>query len=454
MPVYKPPHGHRLMSIRIRGWGMSGVRGLMHSIGTFLIDCRAKMRNSPWAKIIPWLVTVGALVFIAWTVPWTDHVELVPTVDPSPASVNAHVGHESSNAAPTHTPATLLQPGVLSILRRAHWIWLIACFGCMAASAVLLVRRWHLLLSQSGPAPSIAWCARTWAQSQVISILPFGQIGADAYRIERSARVGPTLGRCVGIIAIERIMGFMALGLVACTGWAIHVGGSTGLLLVLAESIFAMSVIAWIPRLRVLQPVDGSPGESTPWRKKLARLVEPVSELARRPYQLAWILFLSIGVQTLTPITFFAVDRALGLDTPVWCYLVAVPTVILAQFLPIHVAGIGILEGGLWAFLGPWAGRTTAEVVALSAAIRILNLSWSALLAASFLTSTAPIAQSPSRARTAPPSAHNSKPSLSEMPVELLPEGTSRTSTAAAAGPACPSRAMSPFPTRSHVCEL
>ena len=364
---------------------MSGVRGLIHSFGTILLDSRARMRNSRWAKIIPWLVTVGALFFIAWTVPWTDHIELVPTVDPLPASVNAHVGHESSNAAPTHAPTTILQPGVLSILHRIQWPWLIAYFGCMAASAVLLIRRWHSLLSQFDPVPSSTWCARTWAQSQVISILPFGQIGADAYRIERSAKLGPTLGRCVGIIGNERIMGIMALGLVACTGWAIRAGGSAGLILVLGESGLTISVIALMSQLRFLHQVDHSPGESAPWRKTLSRLVEPVSELARQPYQLTWILFLSIGVQSLTPLTFVAIDRALDLDTPVWCYLVAVPAVTLVQFLPIHIAGIGILEGGLWTFLNPWAGRTAAEVMAISAGARLMALLWLGLMILTFL---------------------------------------------------------------------
>jgi hypothetical protein len=84
-------------------------------------------------------------------------------------------------------------------------------------------------------------------------------------------------------------------------------------------------------------------------------------------------------VHACSAILYVIADRALGLNTRTWCYLVGVPLINIARFLPIHVAGIGLVEAGLWVLLSPWAGRTAEEVTAISVLVRMMGLLWLAL---------------------------------------------------------------------------
>jgi hypothetical protein len=323
--------------------------------------------------------------------------------------------------------------------------WLLAYLLCAVALAALLVIRWHYLLAdQTRPQfgvladrqqsrqeerspPSLAWCAVIWARSQVINLLPLSQAGGDLYRIERASRYTGGVASAVGIIATERITGLMAMVGVAVAGLAgsrmlsiqpadlVLVGGSAVLLGAIAIRIVrlrspglataaGLAAEGLVPAetkkasQSLRSPTRRRPGNLfRAWQDHLCIMAGPLRHSARHPRRFLVVLSLSIAAQVLAPLSYVTVDRALGFNTPVWCYLVAVPAVTLATFLPIHIAGIGILEGGLWLFLSRWSARSSADVVAISAAIRLTGLLWLAILTTSFLW---PLDRS---ARRAPP---------------------------------------------------
>jgi len=231
------------------------------------------------------------------------------------------------------------------------------------------------------------WCAVTWARSQVINLLPLSQIGGDLYRIERSTRQLHDSAKATGIVAAERTVGLVALALVAAVGLTcsglLPVPPAIGIGVLLCVGLAGCLTVRFVtPRFASWAKMnDASPR----WIAWLRRTISPLIQLASRPKRLLVTLCVSVGVQLLAPLSFAVVDRALGMHTPVWCYLVAVPTIAIATFLPIHIAGIGILEGGLYLFLHRWADLGAADVLALSAAARLLNVMWLGVLATGFL---------------------------------------------------------------------
>lgn len=381
----------------------------------------SRVKQSQVARWIPWLVTALAVAYIALMIPWRDSVTYeLSTVQSSPlqsdrSSVEASpLGHDLNRCV--HR-----QPGVLTLLGLVRWPWIAAYLGCMIAAGSLLVVRWHTLLKRSDTLEvSLVWCARAWAQAQVVSLLPIGQVGADAYRIERSTRHTSSLGRCSGIIVIERLVGLISMLLVGTTGIVFKSQSKMAYLLLIAAAAIAVGVVVAVPRivhgLLQFDDLTDAPG----WRAKICHCLQACSDIVGEPHTLARVLVQSILIQTLTPLSFAIVDRGLGFNTPVWCYLIAVPAVLLAQFLPIHVAGIGILEGGLGAMLGPWAGRSAAEVIALSSMVRILGMLWSGMLAMSFLVPVRRAACQNPKVGQGPPGAAEPASASSVVPTDLI----------------------------------
>lgn len=345
------------------------------------------------------LVTALALYVIGRNISWRDRASLedgsqVVVVARQADSVTIRLPG-AADATPHEIPAdsvVAFHAGVGSTLSRIRPGWVFAYFLCLAVAAVLLVVRWRYLMAWQGAAPPVGWCAHAWARSQVINLLPFGQLGGDAYRVERSGRWLGGRAAAAGVVAAERMVGFGALLAIAAAGLIFSglidrdIGAALGLFLGL---VVGVRLLAGRPIGRHLAALGGRlSGQPTRWGRSLASAVGPIAGLLRHQHRLPGLLLLSTVIHLLASLSFAIVDRSLGMTTPVWCFLVAVPAISMAQFLPVHVAGIGIMEGGLWLFLGPWAGHTPEAVVALSATVRLLGLLWLLALAASFLGRT------------------------------------------------------------------
>jgi len=341
-------------------------------------------------------VTAIALAFIVRAIPWRDRATLndgtrviilerhgqtwlVRLEDPS--------GFPDAHQIIPQDDLQSIEPGVQAVLSRAKPSWLVAYVGCMTLSVALLIGRWRWLMSGACDRLSMRWCAIVWGRSQVINLLPLSQLGGDLYRIQRSAHPLGSAATATGIIATERIVGLVALLTVALTGlaWA---EGKTALVAPILAAIAAIIVIA-LRRLPSTYSPEHEPSEPSSLlhscRRWLQAALVPLTRLVRRPKQCLGTLFMSIAIHLAASLSFVVVDRALGLNTPVWCYMVAVPALVLATFLPIHIAGVGILEGGLWLLLHQWTSATAADVIAICAGVRILGLLWLAVLSGSAL---------------------------------------------------------------------
>lgn len=349
-----------------------------------------------WLWPVKIAVTAGALIIILRAIPWRDRATLsdgtrVIILDRQRETclVRPEDPSDSSGAHQTIPQDDLrsIEPGVRAVLAQARLSWLAAYFGCMVLSAALLIGRWRWLMSNPRDAPSMRWCAIVWARSQVINLLPLSQLGGDLYRIQRSSHLLNGAATATGIIATERIVGLVALLTVALTGlaWA---DGHVALVAPILAAIAVIVVIA-LKRLSAAYSHEHEPSRGSSLlhscRRWLRTALVPLTRLVRRPRQCLGILFMSIAIHLMASLSFVAVDRALALGTPVWCYLVAVPALVLATFLPIHIAGIGILEGGMWLFIHQWTSATAADVIAICAGVRILGLLWIALLSGSAL---------------------------------------------------------------------
>ena len=359
------------------------------------------MGSRAWLWPVKILVTAIALVVICRSIPWRDRVTLLDghtaiLVEDCGKTCWIKRDHSGSNVrrVPGQQIASI-EPGVATLLGRVRPGWLLAHIACIGTSAVLLIARWRFMMSDLSHAPSTLWCGVIWARSQVINLLPLSQVGGDLYRIERTFRTLGGTTTAIGIVVTERIVGFAAL--LAVAGTAAVYCSITHINLVpnlpLSASVFVICSLLLICAVGPLRHYHGKvlSGPIIAITRRLRPLAIPLRRLAHSPRRLVIVSVASLAIHVLAPLSFITVDRALAINAPLWCYLVAVPVIGIAQYLPIHIAGIGILEGGLWLFLSRWAGTTPADVMALSAVIRILGLLWVAMLAPSFIAHCRPV---------------------------------------------------------------
>lgn len=367
---------------------------------SFSMQALARMPNA-WRKtflgILAIAVPITVLLMLGMQMDWHDRLilhsgETVFARSWGDQYVVA-AGSQEATQLVVYSKSTIreVQPGLQTLLGSLRGPWLAGFGACTLLMALCLTLRWRILMPKGpGQEPPNLWpLAVIWARSQIINLLPLSQIGGDAYRIERTRHCLIGVAPATAVIVVEKLVGLSALIAVAVAGLWISGKGNAGLrqgnhefILFTGTLVGILTASLFVARRRLARrALDCVPNVSASilhrWQS-----VQPVLPGAQK---LSAVLIHSFAVQIIAPACYWFIDRALGLDTPMWCYLVAIPTISLAQYLPIHIAGIGILEGGLWIILHSWAGRSTTEVLAISATARVLGLGWLAFLSLSFL---------------------------------------------------------------------
>ncbi len=346
-----------------------------------------------WVRIIQIAFTSLALLWLIRSVSWHDQVvladgELHRLVSRNFASVfvAGPAGGPLAVAVPKGTVQEF-RPGVWSQLLALRWSWLLAFAAGCALCGILLVTRWRYVLHTCEFSVAWHWCALVWARAQCIGALPLSSIGGDMYRIACVCAQDPRTADAAGVVVAERVIGLLGLIATGVLGILLY-RASVGIACAIA---IAAAITISVLGLQRFPDLPSSSGQGVRPRtiattiRELASFLRPVRNLASHRRRLLVVLGLSFAIQLVSPLTFVAVDRALGLRTPVWCYWLALPAVSLVQYLPIHVAGLGILEGGLWLVVGRLGHRTAAEILAISTASRVLGLLWLLVLSVGFL---------------------------------------------------------------------
>lgn len=236
-------------------------------------------------------------------------------------------------------PLALAVVGALVLLDRAVMIW-----------------RWILLLRASGTAIATGTAARIFLVSSFVgSFLPAG-VGGDAARAYALAQRTSQRGAAVASVAIDRILGVVAIALMGAIGVAAYAGRHADprvqiiavatAALVLAASlatVWADRWIRWLP---------------APWHARTAvrlplRLADAVAVYRDTPRTLAIVFGLSILVQLLRILQAYGLGLGLGLTVPFSYYLVFMPIGLLMLLLPISVSGFGLPQGVMVWLLRP-----------------------------------------------------------------------------------------------------
>ncbi|MDD5678313.1 MAG: lysylphosphatidylglycerol synthase transmembrane domain-containing protein [Kiritimatiellae bacterium] len=266
----------------------------------------------------------------------------------------------------------------LELAGRANSGMMAVAVGLLFAERILSTNKWLLLLR--------AKCSRiTFWRLLVINfiggfwglVLP-SSVAADIVRGYYLAKSTANVSLAVTSMLVDRFMGALSLVLLGCAS-AWMVGDTFGLVnarLISAGVAAACALgialmfhdgfIGWVDRqiirhvarLKVIRPVRG-------W-------LASCFEYRQYPNTLVASFLLTIFVQILRILVFYAVALSFGIRVPVMYYFIFVPLITALIMLPVSVNGIGVREGSFVAFFA-LVGVPTSEAFIISFAVSVLT---------------------------------------------------------------------------------
>jgi uncharacterized membrane protein YbhN (UPF0104 family) len=265
-------------------------------------------------------------------------------------------------------------------------LWGLALAGFLAGHAVSAVK-WRTLASLDG---EVGWggALRAHFAGLAANLCLPGVAGGDVVRAawlmrgsERKARIA------IGSV-VDRLVDCAALVVLALIGaaWAANADASVGTILATTAAVLGGGTLvalagAWFVARRA--------GNGVAQKLALA-----AGELTRRPTRLALCCVLSLVVQGSFVALNAMIGAACGLNVEFAGWLTAWPLAKLVATMPISLAGLGVRESSLAAFLKPFGGAPELAIAS--------SLVWWTILMAGGLIGAAVIGLSRARA-TQPP---------------------------------------------------
>jgi uncharacterized membrane protein YbhN (UPF0104 family) len=281
--------------------------------------------------------------------------------------------------------------------RQASIAWLAIAFAVYLATVLCSVWRWWLLLE----AQNVKVHPRQLFSSYLVALffnnlLP-SNIGGDVVRIGDTAKVARSKTLATTVVLLDRVMGVMALVLVAACGATLVASQATAIGHTMSLwpswfwsnlpswfwAVFLVGLAATTPALfapagvgRLLQPLTVLHPEWVGGR--ISSITTTLARFKEHPASLASCFGGAVFVQVATVGFYVAVAHALKVHIGASDLAVIVPVSSVVQMLPVSFGGLGVREGAFSVyFIGIGLSRESALLLSLSATALVMLFSLS-----------------------------------------------------------------------------
>lgn len=266
-------------------------------------------------------------------------------------------------------------------------LWLVGAAVLTLGGIILSAVRWQRVLEVLDIREQLPRLVSHNLAGQFVSNVLPTTIGGDVLRVSRLSRdTGETPGTFASVV-LERLTGWLVLPVITVVGFLVnpglrHLGTATKVALALAVStlILLVAVLAAAASSRV----GGRFATRADWRRFAGAIHLGINQLRSRPGAALNVLVAGFAYQLTLVLAAVAAAQALGLRAAGLTALLAFfPAVLIAQVLPISMAGLGVREGAFVLFLGP-LGVAKEEAIALGLLLYLLNVAVGLLGAPAF----------------------------------------------------------------------
>jgi len=258
---------------------------------------------------------------------------------------------------------------ILKTMATANKPLLILAFSMFFVGYLLTASRWRLLLKAQAIDTKLGYLVRSFMVAMFFNNFLPSTVGGDAVRVYDSWRLGKSKSRALTVIFVDRLLGLLALILLAFAGsFFAHrltdrVPGLSLWIVTAAAAALLLSYLIFFP-----------PGRISEWTK-IIRLPLPAAlkrilgklgdalELFRGRDDVLWrALLLSFALQINVVLHFYVISLALQFPVPWHAFFLIVPIATVTMMLPISINGIGVREGAFAVLLSAYGIGSTQAV--------------------------------------------------------------------------------------------
>ena len=285
--------------------------------------------------------------------------------------------------------------------RQASVPWLAIALAIYFCTVLCSVWRWWLLLEAQHVAVAPRYLFNSYLVALFFNNLLPSNIGGDVVRIADTARITRSKTLATTVVLLDRVMGVMALVLVAACGATLVATGAAGghTAFGLWPSWFWANLPSWFWAVFVVGAAATTPALLAP--AGVARLLQPLTVIhpewvgtriskitsalqrfGEHPGALVSCFGGAVFVQVATVGVYVAAARALHVRVGISDLAVIVPVSAVVQMLPVSFGGLGVREGAFSIyFAGVGLATESALLLSLTATALIMLFSLSGIVA-------------------------------------------------------------------------
>ena len=258
---------------------------------------------------------------------------------------------------------------------------LLLAYSLDLAGCFLVAWRWTVLLQVHGVSVPLTVLMKSVMVANFFNNFLPSTVGGDAMRAYDSYRLGQSKGAAVSAVLVDRLLGLVALSLLALCSlpFVPELSGSRTLLVVMVVLLgTAFAAVTWAifseaaPLLASRLPIHYLPVTLT---GLFVRLWGAFRVYRGQPMVLARALGLSLVLQGNVVLAYVVLAQSLGLPVAALSFCWIVPLTLFVTMVPISINGIGLRENAMVLFLG-LHGVTGTDAVAYAWIIYAGSLVW------------------------------------------------------------------------------
>jgi glycosyltransferase 2 family protein len=268
----------------------------------------------------------------------------------------------------------------LRTAKLANGYWLALVLVLVLGDRVFMVYKWMILLRCSGLPVSQGKVFHAYFVGAFWEAFLPASIGGDVMRVTWLARRVANTGKIISSVVIEKLLGAVALALVAVASFGLlarHLAEASADLLVAIVAILSISLVGMtIVFSHRAHDVMKAVIAEIPLRG-LNEMVEKVRvgvlEFRGKPVLVGGVLLLSVCEQAFPIVANFTLARAVSVNLPFKWAVIGMPIILAVSRMPISVAGLGIMEGA-YALVFSYAGVPLTQSIIMAVTGRVLVL--------------------------------------------------------------------------------
>jgi len=259
----------------------------------------------------------------------------------------------------------------LETLGKARFPYLAAAFMLYLVGSVVRAYRWQILLSALRTDIPLARLTVLYFVGTFFSnFLPTG-IGGDVVRIYELSRQSKRPIESVGTVLLDRATGLLVLFLIALMALLFSFQ-------LIAPNLAAVIVLLCLGSWAGLGLILKRDWLERWGLMKLMARIKPLGELYESvtscgPRAIGGALVISFVFNVLLIAVNYLIALSLGVNIPIWYFLLFIPLISFLLVLPISLSGLGVREGG-YVYLFAQAGVSAPLALAMSLLFYALNV--------------------------------------------------------------------------------